>query len=256
MKFKQNPLKHLLIPVGLIIFLSVFHGNVYSQTDENDRANNRDQAVEQWTNKLKTELNLSAEQTSKVHDILSSARGDIDNDMGKYNSDIRRSVKDRLDKVDTDLMSVLNSSEQKEKYNNLRDTVRNAMNPDSTSNEAEDYNAPPVNNNYYGFGWWWYPDYYWSYWYPGYWRGYYPHYYYPPYYRYGYRRSPYFRYYQHPYYGGRGIYQPRGSRSQMYAPRMTAPRMSSPRMSAPRMSSPGMGGYRGGGGFSGGGRRR
>jgi hypothetical protein len=248
MTIKSHSFDYLKSFTGLIILTLMLQSGMYSQTDSSAQSNIPDKRVDGWTNKLQKELNLSDEQAAKVRDILSSTKNEINTDVNRYNNDIQKDIQDRLDKADSDMMGVLTTNEQKEKYNKLRDDVRSDISPDTTANNEPN---DQVVNNYYGngynYGWWWYPGAYWSWWYPGYYgRGYYP-YSYRSYFGHGY--YPYSRYYQHPY-SGRGYSRPSAS-----GPRMS----SSPRMSAsPSGSFRGMSAPRGfgvGRGFGGGGRR-
>jgi len=187
---KHTSVKYVLLVFGISLLFFVFQGMAYSQSDNDPPKDQKNERVDRWTKKLKDKLNLSDEQAAKVHDILSSASDDVKKDMDRYRADIKRDVKDRISKVDTDIKSMLTTDEQKEQYDKMREKVAASIDKrlSDSSNTGHDRTYYRPYPGYVAFGW-----------YPGFW---YPRYFARPYF--GYRFRPYY----HPYYS-RPMYRPR-----------------------------------------------
>ncbi len=104
----------ILIPSLLALFVFAITIPAISQE--------RRRGFEGYLERLKTELNLTPEQTAKIQNILSSAQKQAELDRQKYQGDreaMFKAMRERWEKIDKEIEAVL-TKEQKAKYEKIK----------------------------------------------------------------------------------------------------------------------------------------
>ncbi len=107
----------------VLSFLILFAVTIPTASQERRRG------FEGYLERLKTELNLTPEQTAKIQKILESAQKQAEIDRQKYQGDreaMFKAMRERWEKIDKEIETVL-TKEQKVKYEKIKKERRERM---------------------------------------------------------------------------------------------------------------------------------